>query len=385
MTETPLPSSKDFRSVLVRPMQLQSRKGTKAQNRKGCRRGPAATGYAHASVKARALLLITVFLCSWLWAGGPLAAEPGDLISIQFENDFFGGGTDRHFTHGTRIECLTRPLKWISKGADKLPWFSAEKAAGDPDEALKGRASFSLGQSIFTPENTKATELVAEDRPYAGWLYLGFGIVANQGSRRYDKIELELGMVGPYSFAKEVQTFWHSLFGLHVPQGWDNQLRSEPGAVLYYEQARRYERHVILGLDADAIPHFGGCLGNVFTHAAAGIIFRLGSKLDEDFGPPRIRPSLPGGTFFRPSKGISWYVFAGLEGRAVLRNIFLDGNTFTDSHSVEKKILVADAQAGMVLHWNRFRISYTQIFRTKEFEGQDRGDVFGSLSFSYHF
>jgi hypothetical protein len=307
------------------------------------------------------------------------------LISIQFENDFFGGGTDRHFTHGTRIELLTRPLKWISAGADKLPWFSSEKALSNPDEALRGRASFSLGQSIFTPEDTAASQLILEDRPYAGWLYVGFGMVANQGMRRYDKIELEIGMVGPYSFAEEVQTFWHSLFGLQVPEGWDNQLNSEPGAVLYYEQARRFDQRVIMGLEADVIPHFGGSLGNVFTNAAGGVLFRFGSKLDDDFGPPRIRPSLPGGVFFRPGMGFSWYFFAGVEGRAVFRNIFLDGNTFTDSHSVDKKFFVGDIQAGLVTQWNRFRISYTQIFRTKEFKGQDRGDIFGSLSLSYCF
>lgn len=336
-------------------------------------------------MKARLLIFILAFVCSWIWARESFAAGSGYLISIQFENDFFGGGTDRHFTHGTRIELLTRPLKWISEGADKLPWFSSEKALSDSDEALRGRASFSLGQSIFTPEDTAAAQLIPEDRPYAGWLYAGFGIVANQGMRRYDKIELEIGMVGPYSFAEEVQTFWHSLFGLQVPQGWDNQLKSEPGAVLYYEQARRFDRRLIMDLEADVIPHFGGSLGNVFTNAAGGVLFRLGSRLDDDFGPPRIRPSLPGGVFFRPGAGFAWYLFAGLEGRAVLHNIFLDGNTFTDSHSVDKKLFVGDIQAGLVVQWNRFRISYTQIFRTKEFKGQDRGDIFGSLSFSYYF
>jgi lipid A 3-O-deacylase len=333
----------------------------------------------------RLLILGLAFLCSWIFLGRAFADDPGYLISIQFENDFFGGGTDRHFTHGTRIECLTRPLKWIAEGADKLPWFSSEKALNDSDEALKARASISIGQSIFTPEDTTAKDLIPDDRPYAGWLYVGFGIVANQGSKRYDKLELEIGMVGPYSFAEEVQTYWHSLLDLQVPQGWDNQLENELGAVLYYEQARRYDRRVMLGLKADIIPHFGGSLGNVFTYAAAGFTVRLGSNLEDDFGPPRIRPSLPGGAFFRPEKGFTWYLFAGLEGRAVLRNIFLDGNTFTDSHSVDKKPLVGDVQAGLVLQWNRFRISYTQIFRTKEFDGQDRGDLFGSLSLSYLF
>jgi len=327
-----------------------------------------------------------VAVCSCISAGQSFADDWDYVISIQFENDFFGGDTDRHFTHGTRIECLTRPIKWITDAADRLPWFSSERALNYPKAPIKARASLSIGQNIYTPEKTGVTHLVPEDRPYAGWLYLGFGLVANQGSKRYDKLQLEIGIVGPRSFAEEAQSYWHSLFGLHVPKGWDNQLDNEPGAVIYYEQARRFDiQDAILGLEFDVIPHFGGSLGNVFTYAAAGLTVRLGSDLDQDFGPPRIRPSLPGGGYFRPQRGFNWYLFAGLEGRAVLRNIFLDGNTFSHSHSVDKKPFVSDFQAGLTVQWARFRLSYTQIFRTKEFDGQQSADIFGSLSLACQF
>jgi lipid A 3-O-deacylase len=334
----------------------------------------------------RILIACLAMVCLGTWEGLSFGAEEDNVVSIQFENDFFGGNTDRHFTHGTRIECLTRPIKWISDAAGKVPWFSTDKALNDPKESLKARASLSLGQNIYTPADTTATALIPDDRPYAGWLYVGMGLVANQGSKRYDKLQLEVGIVGPQSYAEDVQTFWHSLLGLYVPKGWDNQLNNELGVVLTYEQARRFERQVLgFGLECDVIPHFGGSLGNVFTYAAAGCIFRLGVGLDEDFGPPRIRPSLPGGAYFSPEKAFGWYLFAGVEGRAVLQNIFLDGNTFSDSHSVDRELFVGDCQAGVAFQWGRFRISYTQILRSKEFEGQDDADVFGSLNFAYHF
>ena len=325
-------------------------------------------------------------MCLLFFAGISLGDEPGNVVSVQFENDYFGGGTDRHFTHGTRLECLTRPIKWITNGANKLPWFSTDEAAGNARDGLKGRASVSLGQNIYTPQDTYTTKVIPDDRPYAGWLYMGFGLVANQGSSRYDKVQLEVGIVGPSSMAEQVQTFWHSLFGLHIPEGWDNQLKNEPGLNLYYEQARRfYSHHDIFGLELDLVPNFGGCIGNVFTYGAAGATVRLGPDLKEDFGPPPIRPSLPGGVYFRSEKGINWYLFAGLEGRVVIRNIFLDGNSFRESPSVDKKPFVSDLQAGLTFQWNRLRLSYTQIFRTKEFNGQDSADVFGSLSISYQF
>ena len=324
--------------------------------------------------------------CFCLRPGPCVAYEPGDIVNIQFENDFFGGGTDQHFTHGTRIEFVTRPMKWITDLADKLPWFSYEKAEKNPKDALKGRASISLGQNMYTPEDTTSKEWIPDDRPYAGWLYVGFGLAANQGPKRYDKVELELGMVGPASQAEQVQTFWHSSLGLHVPEGWDNQLHNEPGVVLYYEQAWRLGKWDLSpGLKVDAVPHYGGALGNVYTYGAGGFTARLGSHLEDDFGPPRIRPSMPGSGHFRPGSGLRWYLFAGVEVRAVLQNIFLDGNTFTDSPSVDKKPLVGDFQTGLALQWNRFRFSYTQIFRTREFYGQDSADIFGAVSLSCFF
>ncbi len=310
----------------------------------------------------------------------------GQVVSIQFENDFFGGDSDRHFTHGTRLEWLSNPIKSIGDKVDQIQWLGFQKKTSDSADVLETRVSLSVGQNIYTPEDTTAVQWVPHDRPYAGWLYLGFGMEANQGSKRSDKLGLEIGMVGPYSFAENAQSFWHSLFGLNVPKGWDNQLNNEPGLILSYSQIRRYEvRNLFLGLNFDLLPNVGGSLGNVFTYAEAGLALRLGSDLAHDFGPPRIRPGFPGSSYFRPKKGFLWYVFAGFQGRAVLRNIFLDGNTFQDSYSVKKKPFVGNLQAGLVVQWNSFRIGYTQVLRSKEFEGQDFSDVFGSLSLSYYF
>jgi len=310
----------------------------------------------------------------------------GQVVSIQFENDFFGGDSDKHFSHGTRIEWLSSPIEWLSDEVDQIKWLGFQKKTPDSADALETRVSLSIGQNIYTPEDTTAVQWVPDDRPYAGWLYLGFGLEANQGSKRCDKFGLEIGMIGPDSFAEDTQRFWHSLFALDVPKGWNNQLNNEPGLVLFYEQIRRYEvQDLVLGLNFDLLPNAGGSLGNVFTYAEAGLALRLGSDLTRDFGPPRIRPGLPGSSYFRPKKGFLWYVFAGFQGRAVLQNIFLDGNTFTDSHSVEKKPFVGDIQAGIVAQWDSFRITYTQVLRSKEFDDQDVSDIFGSLSLSYHF
>jgi hypothetical protein len=112
---------------------------------------------------------------------------------------------------------------------------------------------------------------------------------------------------------------------------------------------------------------------------------RFGKRLSNDYGPPRVQPGLPGFADFSPVSGFGWYLFAGIEGRAVARNIFLDGNTFRDSRSVDKKHLVGDLQVGFVLEWTDMRLSYTHVLRTREFQTQGSEDNFGSFRLSFKF
>ncbi len=67
-----------------------------------------------------------------------------------------------------------------------------------------------------------------------------------------------------------------------------------------------------------------------------------------------------------------YYVYVAAQGRAVGRNIFLDGNTFEDSRSVDKKPLVGDLSAGVAMFWSDdFRLDASATYRSKEFDGQE--------------
>ncbi|MGD8869710.1 MAG: DUF2219 family protein, partial [Gemmatimonadales bacterium] len=105
-----------------------------------------------------------------------------------------------------------------------------------------------------------------------------------------------------------------------------------------------------------------------------------GIDLPADYGPPRIQPSLPGSEFFARRRRLVGYLFAGAEARAVLRNLFLDGSTFKDSHAVEKRRFVGDFQAGTALIYRSFRLTFTYVMRTEEFGGQNGVDTFGAFT-----
>src|SRR5690606_36438783 len=101
-----------------------------------------------------------------------------------------------------------------------------------------------------------------------------------------------------------------------------------------------------------------------------GFTLRVGNDLDNDFGPPRIRPSLPGSGYFVPHDDWSWYLFAGVDTRFVERNIFVDDNDLESMLAIEKNRWVNDVQAGLVLTRGDVRMSYTLVHRSKEFVQQ---------------
>ncbi|MGH8533839.1 MAG: lipid A deacylase LpxR family protein, partial [Gammaproteobacteria bacterium] len=198
--------------------------------------------------------------------------------------------------------------------------------------------------------------------------------------------ELDVGVVGSSAQGEEVQNTFHDLIGADNANGWNNEIDDEPGVALIYERKwRNLAEFRESGLGIDLTPHLGGSLGNIGTHLNAGITLRLGKDLVNDFGPPRIRPSLPGSGFFLPRNTFGWYLFAGVDGRAVAYNIFLDGNVGGNGISVDKHPVVADFQVGAVLTIGALHLAYTHVYRTEEFEEQDRGDRFGAISLSVKF
>lgn len=309
------------------------------------------------------------------------AADPerNGTLSVVLENDLFYD-VDRHYTNG--VGFIWTPARrtptpaWAMGVARHVPWFPKQGEV---------RHGYAFGQSMFTPSDIKVANPPLSERPYAGWLYgsIGLGVVSG---RQLDVLYMSIGMVGPASLAEQSQKFVHKVIGADQPQGWDTQLHNEPGIVLTSQRSwHSLTASPSASTRLDLTPHIGAALGNVFTYASTGLTLRFGKRLPDDFGPPRIQPGSPGGADFSPVSDFGWYLFAGIEGRLVARNIFLDGNTFRDSRSVDKIPLVGDLQYGVVLDWPSIRLSYTHVLRSREYRTQSGRDDFGALSLSVKF
>jgi len=319
-------------------------------------------------------------------APGAVRADDGQRLSVIEENDSLFLNSDDHYTQGLRIGWLGPDVAdgsgWNAP-FDLLGGVLPVFGAGEAERSR--RYALSFGQSFFTPSAIAVNPPDPRDRPYAGWLYLGADLLQDSDRRMLEHLELQLGVVGPAALGKQVQRTWHEWIGATEPEGWDSQLHNEPGIVLSYERKWRFTLAGDRGSGVDLIPELGGSLGNVFTYGEAGAMLRIGRNLQADYGPARIRPALSGTDYFNRDYldgDFGLYGFVGAQGRAVARNIFLDGNSFRSSPSVDKEPLVADLQAGVSLFWRSgMRLDVSVVHRTEEFEHQHGADTFGIVSF----
>lgn len=250
-------------------------------------------------------------------------------VKLTADNDIFklSKNFDRYYSHGTELAIE-----------------GEENAVG-------------VGQKIITPDDKWATELIKEDRPYAGYLYGFYRRDIPMSRLRTWSFRAESGIVGPSARAGDTQNFIHDLLGQAEFHGWDNQLRDEPVLNLYARHTWHHWYDDPVGLDT----FIEGAAGNLLTAGTAGTRLR-----------------------WRYDHGDWWgLLFWGFEGQAKARDIFLDGNTWKDSHSVDKYPFVGAAVSGLCVGYGKAFFGYVICAESKQFEGQPAGHSFGSVRFGY--
>jgi len=280
-----------------------------------------------------------------------------DMFNISLENDFLYGH-DRYYTHGTRF-------LYIKYGSYK--WFE------DLNDDKRCQSGYSLAQYMYTPSDISIKELLPDDRPYGGWLYIGQSLIASDESHM-SFWELDAGVVGPSSRSDETQMWVHKILGSKKPMGWKNQIKDEFGCNLIYQSKNKID-----GDKYDIISNCGGCIGNVHTYFNIGSFLRLGYNIPDDFGLYHMEPTT------RKNDKFYSYVFFSTDAKYVVRNIFLDGNSFKDSHSVEKRDMVFSLSSGVCIYLFGNEIIYMYNYKTEEFYGQMHDSEFGSIYLTRYF
>ena len=300
-------------------------------------------------MKRNILICLIVLVVSFAYSGTFNSVMENDLIAE----------TDRNYTHGTRLSYVFD---------DAVLW---------PESIYKNskkRDGIALAQHMYTSSNIRIEELMENDRPYGGWLYLGYSLFARRDNW-LDYLELDIGVTGPASLSKGNQKFINKVVGSSDPKGWEHQIPTRFGINLVYQKKYRVRHKDYV----DLIPHGGGCLGNTFSYLNVGATLRAGYNLPDNFGALKMEPTAREERGLKDDVGI--YVFGGMEQKYMAKNLFLDDKYVKENFSITKNDFVGDLEVGVGFIFKSCEIIYGYTIRGKEFREQDGKARFGTLMF----
>jgi hypothetical protein len=304
----------------------------------------------------RALLCLTAF---WL-ASGTAQANVGQFY-FEFANEDKGSMTNTS-------ENLYGP-DFSDGGMTASSYLSYSYPLSSYDYV-----TFFMDQAAYTPsrENKREETVQEGDRPFSSYFALGVNYRFRYGPY-VNQIGARMVGAGKYGFGSSILNGLHNLAGKDTYEGWQDEVDDKVGGVLEYRLVGRSLGFCQM-ICAEVNPHTSIALGNMLNQAGVGATARIGNRLPEDFGPADFS-LFSKGMHYIPFKGLTWEAYAGIEGRYVAENYFLEGDTkITGESIVDMERLQTDIQTGVSFGYISYQysalMSLVLIHRSPEFDGQ---------------
>jgi len=296
-------------------------------------------------------------------------------IGVETDNDsYLLKGSDRYYTDGIFI-------------------YFRHALSVDSNSKLQNKVlGFEAGQKIFNPQtgNINVSGYYDDpayiDRPFAAYLYVGSTLNFLFNDESNLKIGAQFGIIGPDAYGKQVQTWVHKTFGFYRPAGWEYQIDNNAVLTLSAEYNRLLARTT--GVDVSLTSY--GNLGNGFTGAGVGPLFRFGS-FDQLFNSMSTQSSA-----IRKNKSAllhkhELFFYYKPQINYVAYDATIQGGLFTkhDPNSLEvtsdKKPFVLSNQLGVAFTTDRFTFDIAAIYHTKDDDEMVRAHQWGTVTGFYRF
>lgn len=297
-----------------------------------------------------------------------------NFFRLQESNDIFSSkNNDRYFTQGLKFEIMGTTFGKVYKAIGLRALFVKINS----DSAHKDHYSILFTQEFYTPSDKDADTVIVGDRPFAGTMYATFrNVSVSQSKSQRIVSELSIGVLGQAALGKQMQRGVHSLIENNSEiKGWDYQLHND----LYLNYMLHIEDAVFSSkfLEANSIYEFN--IGTIYDDFGMGGRLRVGffkNYFDSNLGlaSRKDRYSSMG----KMLKGTSQvYGFFNPIMRLVLYNALLQGGMVNNILGTQEYKMsddeisrfVVDGNYGMGFIVGRFRLEFTEYFRSREFEG----------------
>ncbi|CAM1345697.1 lipid A deacylase LpxR family protein [Tenacibaculum amylolyticum] len=290
-------------------------------------------------------------------------------FNIINDNDLYiSTSQDRYYTNGVFLS-----YNYMSKKAS--------------EDQLKKIYSIQLGQRMYSPFKANVRDIREHDRPFAAYLYAGFGFRNFYKNNTYFGLSGEIGVIGPSAFGEESMEFVHNIYGFAPATGWKYQIKDA--------FALNFKAEYLKELTASSNKYFDlnwkneATLGTVFTDVSTGFHGRIGIKpLQKAANSVAFNSNLNNdATETNNEKELFFYINPML--RYTLYDATIEGSFLNDNSIITYDVrpLVLTTEVGFWFTTNRFNFKYMIVHHTKKLESENvsRHNFYGGIQINYLF
>jgi lipid A 3-O-deacylase len=288
-------------------------------------------------------------------------------IGFVTENDLYvSTKKDRYYTNGMFLS-----YKYLSK----------TKKENQEKRILE----WQIGHEMYSPYKAIVQSINDHDRPFASYLFTSFGVNRVYKNQTILNTTLQIGVIGPNAFGKELQDFIHDIYGFRKATGWEYQIKNAFG----FNFNSEYSQFLV----KDASNHYdiswinAAKVGTVYTNFSSGFFVRIGfNPLSKIMNSIAFKTNLNDeNTNFK--REVESFLYIKPLVRYALYDATLQGSFLNTTSLVTKELvpLVFHLEAGLKFTANRFNFGYAFHYSTnksKELRNIN-GNIYGTISFHY--
>ena len=281
---------------------------------------------------------------------------------FNYDNDYFAS-RDQDYTQGYNLELVSPAMQ--HNPINKL--FLKPKKS-------ESQYGISIEHIGFTAFNIGSADIQFGDRPFAAAIMLkSFSVSTDTIHKSRFVSSLNVGLIGPGAFGKEMQVGIHEATGNTIPQGWQHQIRND--VVLNYElsyekQLLRYNN--IFSLQTNTTVRFG----TLFTNASLGFNATFGI-IHQPFASLKTKKKFALYGYAQPMLNVIGYD-ATLQG-----GLFNRKSPYTIADN-EIERLTGQVNYGIVLQTRTLFLEYSRVIIIREFESSS-SSKWGGIKVGFRF
>lgn len=289
-------------------------------------------------------------------------------FGFKSDNDsYLAQGSDRYYTNGLFIDY--RRAMDQSKLKDGLE---------------KKIYEISAGQKMYNPISGYSPDPAKQDRPFAGYLYVGGALSWFRSNESVLKTSVEIGTTGPNSLAEDGQELLHNTIGFYELDGWQYQIKNEMAVNLSAQYTRLLHRASNNAIDFSFEGYAN--VGTTFSGAGAGILFRAGG-INQLFNSAYTNAVIGNNAKTKALVKREIFFYAKPQLNFVAYDATVQGSMFNNNSPVTfgVKPIVFAQQIGFNFSSQRFTFDFGMLFKTKEIKSTAKAHQYGSISMFYRF